>query len=79
MHDRHSVHMLWHFCYGDHLSFLYYRNTAPWGLARINQRGALSEKDASKTTYNYTYDMNSENGRGVDVYILGGSYWSRIV
>jgi cerevisin len=43
------------------------QNTAPWGLAQINQAGALRERD---TTYNYAYDMTNETGLGVDVYIL---------
>lgn len=53
-----------------HLSLLYSRNDAPWGLARIN--GTLSKKDVNDITYNYTYDMASEAGRGIDIYIVGG-------
>ncbi|KAK8159335.1 subtilisin-like protease [Phyllosticta citrichinensis] len=47
------------------------RSSAPWGLQRISQSGAVDQSGKSATDRSYTYTYSDSNlGSGVDVYVL---------
>lgn len=47
------------------------RSSAPWGLQRISQSGAVDQSGKSVTDRSYTYTYSDSNlGSGVDVYVL---------
>ena len=46
------------------------RQDAPWGLQRISSSVSEVSGDPSNLGYEYTYDINSNLGAGVDIYTI---------